>query len=420
MPYATQWLHRSPAAGRLTLTLACMVLLAGVAHGAVKGSPEARWWKGCLHAHSLWSDGNVFPETAVNWYKSHGYNFMGLSDHNLLQRGQRWVEVTGDGKNKTASTAAYKLYLSQFDPAWADERTSQGRKLVRLKNIEEFKPLFDDPGRFLLMPADEITFAEKAGTRLHVNAVGIGEGMDAGAIEPLAGACSLAVGQGQAAARKIDAQGQAYGFPIFAQLNHPGWSHLKLEDVARIDELNHFEINNDGAGKTEELAVTERLWDEVLSRRAAQGKPLLYGTATDDTHNYLTPDLWGPGHGWVMVRARYLTPEQIIKAMQAGDYYSSSGVELRDLNFDGRRLILTIAPKWGERFTTEFVGQRRGGPAGQVLSTVRGRHPAYAFKGDEIYVRARVASSKMVPAVKGLYPARPKLAWTQPCSPAAR
>nr|MBA3762074.1 hypothetical protein [Chthoniobacterales bacterium] len=31
-----------------------------------------RWWKGNLHTHSLWSDGDDYPEMIVEWYKGHG------------------------------------------------------------------------------------------------------------------------------------------------------------------------------------------------------------------------------------------------------------------------------------------------------------------------------------------------------------
>ena len=28
-----------------------------------------RWYKGNLHTHSYWSDGDEFPEMIMNWYK---------------------------------------------------------------------------------------------------------------------------------------------------------------------------------------------------------------------------------------------------------------------------------------------------------------------------------------------------------------
>jgi len=43
-----------------------------------------RWFKGNTHTHSLWSDGDAAPEHIADWYKSHGYDFLVLSDHNIL------------------------------------------------------------------------------------------------------------------------------------------------------------------------------------------------------------------------------------------------------------------------------------------------------------------------------------------------
>ena len=51
----------------------------------IGGATRKRWYKGNIHTHTFWSDGKAFPEEAVMWYKSRGYNFLGLSDHNLFQ-----------------------------------------------------------------------------------------------------------------------------------------------------------------------------------------------------------------------------------------------------------------------------------------------------------------------------------------------
>ncbi|MGH7171596.1 MAG: hypothetical protein ACRELG_15070, partial [Gemmataceae bacterium] len=35
-----------------------------------------RYWRGNIHKHSLWSDGDDFPEMIADWYKAHGYHFL--------------------------------------------------------------------------------------------------------------------------------------------------------------------------------------------------------------------------------------------------------------------------------------------------------------------------------------------------------
>ena len=46
-----------------------------------------KYWKGNLHTHSLWSDGDDFPEMIADWYKRSGYHFLCLTEHNLMADG---------------------------------------------------------------------------------------------------------------------------------------------------------------------------------------------------------------------------------------------------------------------------------------------------------------------------------------------
>ena len=70
---------------RLLLLLALAPPSAPPARRPEAGDPP-RFFKGNTHAHTLWSDGNDFPEMVADWYRSQGYNFLVLSDHNVLSR----------------------------------------------------------------------------------------------------------------------------------------------------------------------------------------------------------------------------------------------------------------------------------------------------------------------------------------------
>ena len=67
------------------LTVLLLALLFANAH-----AEEARWWKGNTHAHSWWSDGDAPPELVADWYRQNDYNFLVLSDHNIMKVGEKW------------------------------------------------------------------------------------------------------------------------------------------------------------------------------------------------------------------------------------------------------------------------------------------------------------------------------------------
>jgi hypothetical protein len=185
-------------------------------------------------------------------------------------------------------------------------------------------------------------------------------------------------------------------------------------------------------------ADLERIWDIANTIRIAEmSQPPLYGLGTDDSHNYHGPRGASPGRGWVMVRATELTPESLISAMNAGDFYASSGVTLDAVKFDGAAKLLSISinAQPGAEYVTQFVGTPRGydrtnepvrdkdgkeiiatrrysADVGQVFAEVRGPTPSYQLTGRELYVRAVIQSS--LPHTNPSYENQKQQAWTQP------
>ena len=85
----------------------------------------------------------------------------------------------------------------------------------------------------------------------------------------------------------------------------------------------HPQVNNEGGGGSPGL---EEIWDRLLS----SGR-LMYGVAVDDAHHFKRPGdplASGPGRGWVYVRAERLEARALVEAMERGDFYASTGVEL--------------------------------------------------------------------------------------------
>ena len=392
------------------------------------------WWKGNLHAHSMWSDGDDYPEMIADWYKREGYHFLALSDHNVLAQGSKWI----DPSESRGGPAALEKYRARFGTDWVEEREADGKPMVRLKPLGEFRHLFEEPDRFLMLQAEEVS--DWIGDlHVHINALNALE-----KIHPQHGRSILGLLRRNLEA--VLALRHATGHLVLPQVNHPNYQWaVTAEDLLEADGLALFEVFNGHPAVRNygdaQHASTERLWDIVLAHRLAEpgGKPI-HGVATDDSHHshHFARNKANPGRGWVMVHAPRLTPEAIVGAIEAGDFYASTGVVINDIQCDGTQLRLHIRPRKGFPHVTEFIGTRKGcdlaghpvlgpdarplrvtsrysGDIGHVLAEAKGIAPTYTFDGDELYVRARVISSK--PKDNPYEEGDVEVAWTQPFIP---
>lgn len=402
---------------------------------------QEQWWRGNLHTHSLWSDGDDYPEMIIEWYKSRGYDFLALSDHNIIQEGEKWVDPT----DRPNGDAAHQKYVDRFGEEWVEEKMEGGKRLVRLKNLDEYRPLFEEPGTFLLIKSEEITdrFEDKP---IHLNATNIAE-----LIPPQGGNSVVEVMQNNVDA--VLAQRDRTGQAMFPHLNHPnfGWA-VTVEDLLALERERFFEVYNGHPAVhntgDEHHPGTERMWDIVLAERVNRSDPLMYGIAVDDSHNYheLQANDANPGRAWVMVRAASLTPEALIEAMESGDFYGSTGVVIADVQADDEAVTIRIQPEEGVTYRTQFIGTMEGYPPavavedhapaedgtdtsppialrryseeiGKVLAEVEGVSPSYTFRGGELYVRAKIISSKRKENPVAEMGDEREAAWVQPVVP---
>lgn len=127
-----------------------------------------------------------------------------------------------------------------------------------------------------------------------------------------------------------------------------------------------------------------------------------------------------PGRGWIMARAKELTPESLIESMERGDFYASTGVELENVTFKNRRLKIRVKSEEGTDFTIQFWGARESASAigekaiRMVLKEVKGTGAKYKLRNKDIYVRAKIISSRLQENHFQDQKEDFKIAWTQP------
>lgn len=294
------------------------------------------WFKGNTHTHTTESDGDSPPEVVVEWYREHDYDFLVLSDHNVFTDPARYA-------NLTDST-------------------------------------------FILIAGEEVTSAFED-RPVHVNGLGIPSVVDPRVAESLVATIQA----------NVDAIREVEGVP---HINHPNfeWS-FGAEELAQVenDRLleifnGHPTVHNHGGGGTPGL---EEVWDILLT-----GGKRIYGIAVDDAHHFqgeFSPERSNPGRGWIAVRADSLDAATILRNLEEGLFYASTGVELADVVVTPTRIEVHIEQDRNFRYTTYFIGS-----GGEVLQTSADNPAVFELEGAELYVRAKVVDS------------RGDVAWVQP------
>jgi hypothetical protein len=299
----------------------------------------SRWYKGNTHTHTLKSDGDSSPDDVVRWYREHGYNFVVITDHNVL--------VGVDRLNADLGSA----------------------------------------GEFLVIKGEEISDSTPQGKRIHVNGLDIDQ-----LVMPQRGSNVIEVLQ-----RNVDAVRAAGGVP---HINHPNfdWA-ISPSDLAQVANYRLLEIFNahpavNNVGDSRRPGV-ETVWDVLLT-----SGQVVYGIAVDDAHHFKTPNApgaAGPGKAWVMVRAEQLSSDAILEALERGEFYASTGVEISELAVKPKRIIVTVNQQPATTYRVQFIGKN-----GRLLKEGSSNPARYRIRGSEGYVRVKVIASDG------------KVAWTQP------
>jgi hypothetical protein len=299
------------------------------------------WFRGNTHAHTvLCGHADSSPETVAGWYLDHDYHFATLSEHNL--------------------------FIDPADVALPADRRPD----------------------FVLVPGEELTTPD-----VHMTALNIDGLLDHEAPGPPVDV--------------IDCLSQrarnAGAVPV---VNHPNYLwQVSVDDLRRQRHCRLFELynghpscNNDGDA---DHLSTEKMWDVLLT----EGK-ISYAVASDDAHNFAAwgPDRSNPGRGWVMVRADQLTPDAVSAALDAGEFYASSGVFLHDvvIDPDEYRVQVDVEATRSEICRAQVAGQRLPpgyppgltvefvGPRGTVVARSQQPEAGHPRTPDNSYLRARI------------------------------
>jgi hypothetical protein len=302
-------------AGALSVTPAAFSTLRPIDDG------RELWLKGATHVHAKASgDSGESNAKVLAWYEHHLYDFIVLTDHNRVSE----LDSTNDTRGQ----------VTLRDPQSG---------LIVFSGVE-----------LTHNPIGCVPVGHPSGNcRIHVN---------------LLGPTARPTGRLEWAERRSHARLDMYRAALtvrsalggIAQINHPTWlwgmtPELLVElagQGAPLFEIANAQFSKWNAGDETHLS-TEALWDAALVRGAT-----VWGTASDDAHDYEGRGPYPPGGGWIVVRARR-EPHAILDALAHGRFYASNGVVLDRAGVEGQDLVVAIDPAAPGRYTIEFIENAR-------------------------------------------------------------
>lgn len=269
--------------------------------------PEnGNFYKANLHSHSTVSDGALTPKQLKDYYKANGYSVLAYTDHELM------VDHSDlDDEEFLTLTGLEYAFVEKSD--YFSSRTIELNMYA--KNQHEEKQVCFNPSY--------VYHGEKWRAPL-VQYVG----------EPFNRKYTIECIQ-----EVIDAANEN-GFLV--SLNHPGYSMEtpeffgKLNGLFAMEIYNHISFVNGGV-----FDYNPAMYDDMLRR----GKKL-YCIAADDCHTGRGEgdpkcDRYG---GFVMIKANHLAYDEIIGALERGDFYASQGPIIEELYIEDDMVHVKCSP----------------------------------------------------------------------------
>ncbi len=262
-------------------------------------SEKGKFYKANLHMHTTISDGKETPEEVKAAYMAAGYSIVAFSDHEVLLShedltDENFLAITSFEKSVDCPTISEKYHHKKTAHMnfFAKDPKNLNCPVLNPKTVW---------GNALNHITEEM---KKCDYEAEYSTEGLND---------------------------IIKKANEAGFLV--TLNHPVWSLQNYEDYIGLDGLWGIEIYNTGS-------VVEGYRDTVqpLTDLLQLGKQV-FPVAADDAH--CLKHHFG---GFVMVKSEKLEYKAIMKALEDGEFYASSGPEIDELYIDDDKLIVKCSP----------------------------------------------------------------------------
>ena len=278
--------------------------------------PEnGRFYKANLHLHTTVSDGRYTPEEVKQKYRERGYSILAFTDHEVF------VPHNDLSDGDFLALNAHEIAIDEFAGGGRYQRTYHLNFYAKSRDTA-LSPVFSesrvDCKSSLALITDEM---RRYDARAEYSVESVND---------------------------LIRLGNENGF--FVCYNHPVWSLQNYPDYIGLEGLWGIEVFNQSC-VVEEYPDTTVPLDDLLKA----GKDV-FPICSDDSH--WDPDYFG---GWTMIRAASLDYGDVIAALLAGDFYSSTGPEIRELSIEDGILTVRCGDAAKVRIVTDWRSYRAAG-----------------------------------------------------------
>ena len=278
--------------------------------------PEGgQFYKANLHLHTTVSDGRYTPEETKQKYRERGYSILAFTDHEVF------VPHNDLSDGDFLALNAHEIAIDEFPDGGRYQRTYHLNFYAKSRETT-LSPVFsesrvDCPSSIALITDEMRRYDARAEYSV-------------------------------ASVNDLIRIGNENGF--FVCYNHPVWSLQNYPDYIGLEGLWGIEVFNQSC-VVEDLPDTTIPFDDLLKA----GKDV-FPICSDDSH--WDPDYFG---GWTMIRAASLDYDAVIAALLAGDFYSSTGPEIRELSIEDGTLTVRCGDAALVRIVTDWRSYRVAG-----------------------------------------------------------
>lgn len=282
-------------------------------------APGQTQYKANLHSHSVRSDGHTTPEESVKRHKEHGYSILAITDH----------EAPYDHSALTTDDflliTGYEAYIRPSKICKGNHYKPEIHLNLIAKEPDNVNLIGYNPVccKYInIIEQMKLPHPDKLWNRKFT-------------VEYIQKFIDSAVRNG-----------------YLVSLNHPCWSMQATEELLQLKNYYSVEIFNYASMLVSGYAENMPVYDAIL-----RSGNMVYCHGSDDNHNEYPLDhpLSDSFGAWTMIMADKLDYPSVIKALENGNFYASTGPEIKVLGREGnkfhietsdvRRITMHVTPK---------------------------------------------------------------------------